>query len=77
MHALIAEIARALEQTSVSKTDPKFLRFARKVLGPNPAPDKVDKLLADVQAFSTKFSQYVKASTPRTRGAAPASTRSA
>jgi mono/diheme cytochrome c family protein len=64
MHALIAEIAKAMEQTSAAKTDPKFLRFAGKVLGRNPSPDKVDKLLADVKAFSAKFTQYVKDSTP-------------
>jgi mono/diheme cytochrome c family protein len=63
MYALIAEIGKSLEQTSASKTDPKFLRFATKVLGRNPTPDKVDKLFAEVKDFSTKFSQYVKDST--------------
>jgi mono/diheme cytochrome c family protein len=64
MHALIDELAQALAQTAVSKSDPKFQRFARKVLPPEPTSTEEDKLFAALKEFSAYFTQFVKDSTP-------------
>ena len=63
MYAMLDEFAKALAQTATSKSDPKFKRFAAKVLDEGPVPADEDRLFADLQEFSTDFTQFVKNST--------------
>jgi hypothetical protein len=65
MLQLIDGVAKALAATVVSKTDPKFTRFANKVLPQNHGGADIDGLFDAVVAFSEDFSKYVKnSSTP-------------
>ncbi len=65
MWALIDEVAKALTQTSAALTDPKFKRFANKVLAANHTPADEAALFASLQDFSTYFAQFVKNSTSK------------
>jgi hypothetical protein len=63
MFQLIDGVGKALAATAVSKFDPKFVRFANKVLPQNHPPTEVDRLFNALKAFSDDFTKYVKNST--------------
>jgi hypothetical protein len=60
MFQLIDGVAKALAATVVAKNDPKFVRFANKVLPQNHSAADIDELFDTVTAFSKDFSKYVK-----------------
>lgn len=59
MFALIRDLGTALGQTAAASTDPKFERFADKVLGTAHTPAAANKLHGDLAAFSADFADYV------------------
>jgi mono/diheme cytochrome c family protein len=63
MFWLIDGVAKALAATATSVTDPKFVRFADKVLPAKHTPGDLDQLLANLKEFSAYFTNYVKNST--------------
>lgn len=63
MFALISGIAQSVAATSASMTDPKFKRFADRVLGKTHQPADEKQLFDSLKAFSGEFNDYVKAST--------------
>jgi cytochrome c5 len=65
MYALIDGIGKALGATAAAKTDAKFKRFAEKVLPAGSTQGEIDKLYADLKAFSSDFDAYVKNSTAK------------
>jgi hypothetical protein len=63
MFALIAGIAQSLAATSASMSDPKFKRFADRVLKKVHTPNDEKTLFDSLKEFSAEFSTYVKNST--------------
>ncbi len=64
MYAFIAELSAALTQTGAARSDPKFKRFADKVLGATHDSDEEDFLFQRLSAFAASFAQFVTTSTP-------------
>lgn len=65
MFALISGIANSVAATSASMTDPKFKRFADRVLGKDHHPADEKRLFDSLKEFSGSFNDYVKASTTK------------
>jgi len=65
MFALISELATALSQTAGSKTDPKFQRFAAKMLDPGHSGEEEDALYDNLKSFSDGFTEFVGHSTSK------------
>jgi hypothetical protein len=63
LFGFLAEISESLEATTVSATDPKFLRFAGRVLGKNNNRYSRAKLFTNLQGFSRYFFDFVSATT--------------
>lgn len=63
MFQLIDGAAKALAAVATSTTDPKFMRFADRVLPAGHSPVDVEHLLAGLKTFSADFTRYVAAST--------------
>lgn len=66
LFGFLAEISEAVQANSVSATDPKFLRFAGRVLGAKNGPKARAKLYSQVKAFSKDFSDFIAATTSPT-----------
>lgn len=64
LFGFLAELSESLTATCVSETDPKFLRFAARVLGPKSSTKQRASLFADVKKFSKYFAQFVADTTP-------------
>lgn len=65
MYALISGIGQSAAATSASITDPKFKRFADRVLPKNHTPADEKRLYDNLKEFSASFNDYVKASTTK------------
>src|SRR5205085_6006958 len=59
LFGFLAELSESLTATSVSETDPKFLRFAARVLGAKSSTHQRKSLFTDLKKFSNYFAQFV------------------
>lgn len=66
LYTFLSDLGASLAATSKSATDPKFRRFAGRVLGSNDTPAQRAKLFADLRKFNAYFADFIKASTPNT-----------
>ena len=66
LYAFLAELGRATTATAKSAGDPKFVRFAKRVLGENDGPRARRKLFDQLKAFATGYATFLANSTPST-----------
>lgn len=66
MYGLIADIRDSVQATIKDRNDPKFIRFAKKVLSQDYTKNEAGELHKKVKNFSTNWTQFVKDSTPGT-----------
>ncbi|MEA2571792.1 MAG: hypothetical protein QOI24_3793 [Acidobacteriota bacterium] len=64
LFGFLAEMSESLSATCVSPTDPKFLRFAKRVLGGSAKASKRAELFTELKAFSHQFATFVMDTTP-------------
>lgn len=65
-YGLIVDIRDSVQATIKGRNDPKFIRFAEKVLQPPYTESQADELYEEVKDFSSYWDQYVQDSTPHT-----------
>jgi hypothetical protein len=66
LFAFLSEMSRATAATSRSIVDPKFDRFARRVLGENAGPNARQKLFNQLKTFAAGYAKFIETSTPAT-----------
>jgi len=66
LFGFLAELGESLTATSASRTDPKFLRFAKRVLGSHNNAFQRDLLYRDLKKYTTYFNTFVIDTTPST-----------
>lgn len=66
LQAFLAEMSSATAATSKSLNDPKFDRFAKRVLGPNPSEDARKQLFTRLKNFANGYAKFIIDSTPST-----------
>ncbi|MCU1229017.1 MAG: hypothetical protein JWO97_1901 [Acidobacteria bacterium] len=64
LFGFLAELSESLTATCVSPTDPKFLRFAKRVLGSSNNLAKRTMLFVELKKFSHSFATFVIDTTP-------------
>jgi hypothetical protein len=67
LFGFLAELDESLSATSASRTSPKFLRFARRVLGSHNNFIERDLLFKQLTAFTKYFNDFVADTTPATQ----------
>jgi hypothetical protein len=67
LFGFLAEMGESLTATSASRTDPKFLRFAKRVLGSHNNFLARDLLYRDLKKYTTYFNTFVDDTTPSTQ----------
>lgn len=67
LFGFLAELGESLTATSASRTDPKFLRFAKRVLGSHNNFVARDLLYRDLKKYTTYFNTFVDDTTPSTQ----------
>jgi hypothetical protein len=67
LFGFLAELGESLTATSASRTDPKFLRFAKRVLGSHNNFVERDLLYRELKKYTTYFNTFVDDTTPSTQ----------
>jgi mono/diheme cytochrome c family protein len=67
LFGFLAELGESLTATSASRTDPKFLRFAKRVLGSHNNFIERDLLYRELKKYTTYFNTFVDDTTPSTQ----------
>jgi mono/diheme cytochrome c family protein len=67
LFGFLAELGESLTATSASRTDPKFLRFAKRVLGSHNNFVARDLLYRELKKYTTYFNTFVDDTTPSTQ----------
>lgn len=66
LYGFLESLAQSVGATSKSALDPKFLRFAQRVLGAGNSPAARNKLFQQLSEYNTYFQQFLRNSTPKT-----------
>src|SRR5438067_7763155 len=67
LFVLLAELGESLSATSASRTSPKFLRFAKRVLGAHNNVIAREALYLDLKKYTNYFTTFVTDTTPSTQ----------
>jgi hypothetical protein len=67
LFGFLAELGESLTATSASRTSPKFLRFAKRVLGSHNNFIERDLLYRELKKYTTYFNTFVEDTTPSTQ----------
>lgn len=66
LYLFLSEMSKATAATSRSITDPKFVRFAQRVLGANAGDSARRRLFSQLKAYANGFAPFIVNSTPDT-----------